>query len=1434
MSQNSDVIDRQPSGRFVRNLALSLSGGALLTLIGAGVAHADDAATASEGLGAAGTGDATAVGNRSGTQANQGTGASTGTGNIQIINQNAGVANVGVAVANTGGNIAVGNASVSGATADQTADGGVSGIGVNSGNASNASDGRAFIQTGDAYAIGNESTTTLDQRADGTAHGTLGGVLVLSQNAGVLNAGLAVSNTGLNGAVGNASGNPLNPLSVGPNTAGLLQEATSGSGGGGANNSGSASNDTNGHATISTGNASSIGNKSDTKVSQIAGSGDGDPEDSGLSVITQLGGALNAGAGISNTGLNGAVGNASSSGAFVGGPADPLADPQTADADFSGVGFANNSGSATNASDGTAWITTGDANSVGNDSRTAIVQDAHAEFGDGGAVNIQTQLAPVVNVGLGVANTGVNGAVGNVSTSFSDVSQAADGDAEDGTALFNVVSNQGEAANASDGTAEIHTGDAWGQGNWSDTKVSQWTEATGDALAVQTQAELVVNGGIGVANTGVNGAIGNVSANRASLAQFAELDASGTDPLLIGLSTTSNSGSASNDSDGTASITTGDAYASGNESTTRVGQAIDPTGVSIQTQAAVVANVGLAVSNSGVNGAVGNASDNGPDDGATLDQDNLVDDGDITAGVVTVANQGEASNTSDGTASITTGDAWSVGNHSDTGVSQVANASSDALGAVVNTQLGVVVNGGVGVANSGVNGAVGNSSSNRVEGVQDADVVGDVITGVLTSSNSGSATNDTDGTATITTGDTSAKGNVSVTDLAQTADGDVAGLGIAVNTQVGIVLNAGAGIANSGANIAIGNDSDSEAFLSQVNTIGGDDGALTIAPVVTASNAGDASNASAGTGEIHTGDAEAWGNTSDTRLAQRTAANVDGSGAIVNTQVGAVGNLGLGVANSGINGAIGNVSDNNAGTDVGAGGLDQFSQIGDTDTVTALGPITSSNAGSSSNSSDGLGYIHTGDAQAQGNVSATALGQDATGTIGEDGMGVVPNVQLAGTLNLGVGVANSGVNGAVGNASGSILNPLGPIVDEVNAAGLFQESIVAAPPSGTFPELTDAAGGDLFVAGPLTSSNNGEVANASNGTGKVFTGDALATGNVSSTNLNQNVRGNVDGMGLVVGPQTGVVVNAGLGVANSGINGAVGNLSNSTAASGQGAQFSNADDLTVLGPLTVGNNGAATNASDGEACSCTGDAVATGNVSTSTLSQDLNIGVDDGLSVVPMNGIILNAGFGLANSGVNGTIGNISQNLATSEQTAELDPDYDPIADGPLLGAQTVVNGGGADNASDGTGKVGTGNARADGNISSSDLVQGVSVDGAGAFALVNGGIGNVGAGVANSGINAGIGNASTNTAALDQDAEGTGTVSNQGRASNASDGFGGVGDPNCEVPGDEAPPAEETPGVPTLPKTGGPLEVEATIGLMLLLAGFGLRRAGRVAAKRG
>ena len=55
---------------------------------------------------------------------------------------------------------------------------------------------------------------------------------------------------------------------------------------------------------------------------------------------------------------------------------------------------------------------------------------------------------------------------------------------------------------SSNGTASITTGDAWAQGNWSTTDVSQWTEADAHGAGRADQAELVANAGVGIADTG--------------------------------------------------------------------------------------------------------------------------------------------------------------------------------------------------------------------------------------------------------------------------------------------------------------------------------------------------------------------------------------------------------------------------------------------------------------------------------------------------------------------------------------------------------------------------------------------------------------------------------------------------------------------------------------------------------------------------------------------------------------------------------------------------------------------------------------------------------------------------------------------------------------------------------------------------------------------
>ena len=298
MATRIDHDRRSANSRFVRSLALSLSGGAVLTVLGAGTALADDGSsgTSSQGAGAAHSGDAEAVGNRSGTQKHQDGSVSGALGNLQVVDQTATVANTGVAVASTGGNRAVGNESDNEADNSSFAANGLGGA-VNSGSAANSSNGTALVSTGNASAVGNQSTTSINQSANGSAHGGLGGILVVNQTGAVLNAGVALADTGQNVAIGNTSNG----------RAGFLQGAAAAAGL--ATNSATARNESDGLATIATGSASAVGNQADTKVTQSTQGSVGGPDPEGLELLTQVGLVVNAGIATASTGGNQATGN---------------------------------------------------------------------------------------------------------------------------------------------------------------------------------------------------------------------------------------------------------------------------------------------------------------------------------------------------------------------------------------------------------------------------------------------------------------------------------------------------------------------------------------------------------------------------------------------------------------------------------------------------------------------------------------------------------------------------------------------------------------------------------------------------------------------------------------------------------------------------------------------------------------------------------------------------------------------------------------------------------------------------------------------------------------------------------------------------------------------------------------------------------------------
>ncbi len=1099
----------------------------------------------------------------------------------------------------------------------------------------------------------------------------------------------------------------------------------------------------------------------------------------------------NVGVAVADTGHNTAVGNAS---------VNNVTGTQTG---TSALGPASNNGSVANVSTGSARISTGDASAIGNDSVTQVNQHSNSAAGTLGGILV-VQNAAVTNSGVALASTGTNTANGNTSQNAGLLTQVA-------TAGLGLASNSGRVGNTSGGAATISTGSASAVGNKSESAVLQSANGSagdgGDGgLVLLPQTAIVINAGQAAAVTGNNTATGNTNPLQ-GVSQVTATQTATVGADVPGIA--SNTADLQNHRDGSASITTGAAHATGNLSNTEIDQDIDPSGLVINTQLAVVANVGVAAANTGGNTAIGNTANNlavvaAPQNAVAAFGNGVAPQ--IIGGAI-ASNSANLSNSSDGTATVSTGSASASGNESSTLIHQDADGEIDGAGAIINTQLGVVANVGQAAANTGSNNATGNISSatSTVDQPSTTALAGNtgpviVLTGPIAATNQADVANASDGTANIHTGNASATGNRSGTDIDQDADGDVDGLGVVLNTQVGVVANVGAAQANTGGNIARGNVSTSSTTVTQNTGAGSaNTGPVTIvAPAILGSSSASINEASDGTASIRTGDARAVGNQSATELRQEADGDIDGFGLVIETQIAPVINAGNAAANSGGNNATGNISGN---TRQGIGQVATSAALtagGDPITVLAAGPVAASNQANIDNASDGTAEIRTGAAEARGSVSSTEVEQLDPASV--DGLGAVVHTQVGGVANLGDAQANTGGNTAVGNESGNLIE--------------------LAQQASTVTAQTDPT--VVVAVGPVMASNSLQSGNISDGTAKIGTGRAQATGNTSSTRVSQELDGSVNGLGLVIDTQAGGVLNAGTAVANSGGNTAIGNTSQNNITNGAGNEQTavvgapgNPINTLVFGPVMASNTLSATNTSDGEACVCTGDAIASGNIADTELSQDLDANVGPGAVVLTQAGGVLNLGQAQANTGQNQAFGNNSTNNVLLTQTSVI-----PVL--PAIGGPQVANNGGnAANTSRGTAAIGTGKAHAIGNLSTTSLAQQAEADGP-AFATQLGGTGNIGIGLANTGINTATGNNSTNTATLTQTASGQGIVSNEGSATNDSDGFAQIGDPDCF-------PEEKGPGKPGLPVTGAAgIQQEAAAALLLLLAGFGLRRAGR------
>jgi len=1279
------------------------------------------ASTDSNGTANITTGTAGAAGNRSTTNLTQAINVNTTGHAIVLSDQNAAVINFGLAVANSGGNIAVGNASQNAAVALQLAlafnlgAGGGDNVAANFGSAVDPSNGSASIWTGNAWAAGNESTTNVSQAVNANM---TGGLVLPDQNALVINAGIGIANTGLNVAVGNAS----------QNLAAVLQLALAVDLGDDnvASNFGDASTTSNGSASITTGNADSIGNKSSasTNVSQSVDTNGADMVLADQNVV-----AVDFGVAASNTGLNVAVGNASQNAAATVQIGVVL--PARGDA------VASNFGDASTESGGDASITTGNANAVGSEAHTNIAQSVHANGANGFLLTNQSAIS--ANVGIAAANTGGNIAVGNAALSLAVVAQVAAvlfGNVDD-----TVAANFGTSKTKSNGSASIHTGNAAAVGTRSTTNIAQTSDMNGSGFNLTNQTAAAASIGIGIANTGGNIAIGNASQNAVLALQLAVVPNANfpnADDQVA-----SNDSTATTDSNGSAEIWTGSADAIGNDSasTTNITQTsnVNGAGWALVDQNAAAVSVGIAVANSGLNVAVGNASNNAAAT-AQLAFINETGPGNLNVDDVVVSNNSTTGTTSNGSAKIVTGPAHAVGNASTTNITQ--SSDFNGKGFTLNDQNANVVNVGLAAANTGLNAAVGNASQNGALTLQLAFIqeagAGNLNAGDVVAANTADTSTNSDGSASVTTGAASATGSWSTTNVNQSANTNITGNGFSLNDQNVAVVNVGAGIANTGGNIALGNVSNNGVLALQIANVRELNAGNLNADDIVAANSSTTSTNSNGSATIWTGSADATGNKSTTNVGQAANTNISGSGFVLNDQNADVTNAGLGVANTGLNIAVGNGSQNGA---FGFG----FAQVAENGAGNLNAEdVVASNDTTLSNTSDGSASISTGAAHAIGNDSAATTVINQASNTNISGSGFVLVDQAATVGNFGAGIANTGLNLAAGNVS-------------QNGVASIAIARIAERQAGNFNA------DDVVAANQVTATND------SNGSANIHTGDAEGIGNRSTTTVNQTANNNITGKGFEDTDQGVLVVNAGVGVGNSGLNAAIGNASQNAIFSLQRARISErgAGNFNIDGDAVASNTQDLANKSNGSANVTTGGAGGYGNISTTTIN--LNGGGD--ISV-------FNVGVGIANSGLNLALGNGSQNNIQIRERARIRETGagNLNIDGDAVAANTVSS----TNWSRGDASITTGNATGYGNTSTTTL-DGLSNDGT--VVVVNFGIG-----LANTGLNIGVGNGSNNvinsaiilagvleTGAGNLNIDGDGVASNAVTEVNDSDGHAAI-----------------------------------------------------------
>ena len=312
-----------------------------------------------------------------------------------------------------------------------------------------------------------------------------------------------------------------------------------------------ATNENDADATVGSGPSAAVGGETTTTISQQAA---GTAVQNGAVDIVQVTLVVNLGHAGANTGANLAAG--------VAGP---------------GSGSIGSAG---------AQASSGDATATGNHTNTSLTQSAIVLSGE-----TSMQIATVLNIGIGVGNSGMNLAVANV--------------------IMNAAASAALGGNSS--AASVATGGANATGNRTTTTIAQTAAgvATGNSTLSIKQRALVLNLGIAFANSGANVALSGLGVDEQAelLTQIVAF----LDPLFeqFGLYTDDFVGGVGGGA--VAGVQTGTASAVGNDATTTISQNIVGTSRGDATtqasQLAVVANFGLALSNTGLNAALAQIGD---------------------------------------------------------------------------------------------------------------------------------------------------------------------------------------------------------------------------------------------------------------------------------------------------------------------------------------------------------------------------------------------------------------------------------------------------------------------------------------------------------------------------------------------------------------------------------------------------------------------------------------------------------------------------------------------------------------------------------------------------------------------------------------------------------------------------------------------------------